>query len=99
MASYRVGSWAQRGSERSGLQALPGAIENVPRLVVKEHKINGFQRTPVPQVLVRLLQHDLRTILHRESRDSGANRRKRNGLEPALRCELQGITRGAAQRL
>src|SRR5713101_2311985 len=60
------------------LQALPGALENSRRLLVKQHKINGFERTPIAQMLCRLLQHDLRAFLHRESRNAGAHRRERN---------------------
>src|SRR5467141_339118 len=33
------------------LQSLPGALENPRGLFVKQHEINGFQRTPIPQVL------------------------------------------------
>src|ERR1700720_1530387 len=71
------------------LQPLPGAIENTRGLVVKEHKINGFERTAIPQMLRRFLQHDLRALLHRESRNAGADGRERNGLQPALRRKPQ----------
>src|SRR5579864_8269661 len=67
------------------LQALPGALENTRGLLVKQHKINGFERTPIPQMLRRLLQHDSRALLHREFRDARADGRERDRLQSALR--------------
>ena len=64
---------------------------------IKQHKINSFQRAAVPQVLRRLLQHDLRAVLHRKSRDSRPHRRERNRLQPALRGQAQGMLSGGPQ--
>src|ERR1700687_6243091 len=81
------------------LQPLPSTLENARCLLVKQHKINGFERASVPQMLRRLLQHDLRAVLHRESRDPRAHSRERNRLQPALYSKPQRVRRGAPQRL
>src|SRR6266436_2017210 len=81
------------------LQALPGALENPRGLLVKQHKINGFERTPIAQMLCRLMQHDLRALLHRESRDARADGRERNRLQAAFRRKPQRMRRGAPQAL
>src|SRR6202158_6192549 len=81
------------------LQPLPGALENACGLFVKQHKINGFERTPIQQMLRRLLQHDLRALLHRESRNARADGRERYGLQPPLRRKPQRMRCGAPQAL
>src|SRR6266436_4760075 len=50
-------------------------------------------------MLSRLLQHDLRAFLHRESRDARPHRGEGNRLQTAFRRQAQRMRRGAPQRL